>query len=174
MTDKPYETITVRLTAADYAGFSIYHGRWQLAGLFVFYCVLFAILLMYGGLLGEDPALAAVLALAVVFGGLLLAFQLWRIRARTAKLFEKGNLAQLEQRIRLDETGMQHSAGDNPVHVPWADMHRAVETKSAVILYLNRNKAVLLPKRDIPDLAGVLDLLRRHMPAAKLRLREKS
>jgi hypothetical protein len=173
MTDKPIETITVRLTAADYAAFNIYHGRWQLAGLFAFYCCLFVILLMYGGLLGEEPTFIAALALSVVISGLLVAFQLWRIRARTEKLFEKDNLSKLEQHIRLGENGMQHTAGDNTVHVSWEDILKAAETKHAIIMYLDRNKVVLLPKRDIPDLAGVLGILRKHLPASKLHLKAK-
>jgi len=171
MTDKASATISVRLNAADYAAFNIYHGRWQLAVLHLFYCALFALLFANFGIMGQKLSLAAALALSVALSGMLLAFQLWRIRARTAKLFERDNLNGLEQRIRLDESGLHHSTGDTTSHVPWKDVVRAAETRNALILYIDRNKAILLPKRDIPDLAYVLKLLQQHMPAAKLRLK---
>ncbi len=171
MSEKQLETITVKLTAEDYAGFNLYHGRRQLAGLFFFYCCLFVLVFLFSGIMGEEPHLAVVLLTAIGLSALLLVFQLWRIRVRTAKIFDSDKVSKLEQRICLTDTGMQHTTGDTTVRVPWEDIFRVAETKKAIILYLARNKVVLLPKRDVADLAGVKEMLSRNLPAAKLRLK---
>jgi hypothetical protein len=165
------QTIKVRLTADDYAGFNMYHGRWQLTGLFVFYWCLFVLLAQWSGALGDSRNLSAVIPAAFVISAVMMAFQLWRIRARTRKVFANDKMSKAEQNIELSDGGIRHTTGESPVHVPWEDVYKTVETPKAVILYLARNKVIMLPKRDVADLNGVKDMLRQHIPAAKRKLK---
>lgn|SRR5690606_20121016 len=165
------DAIRVNLTAEDYAGFNLFHGRWQLAILFVFYWCLLVIAAEIGGLAGSPSDLAWIVPAAFAVSALLLAYQLWRIKVRTAKLFDSGQVAKAEQHIVLTEEGIRQTTEEATVLAPWQDVYKLAETSKAVYIYLARSKVVLLPKRAIPDLAAVKSVLRRHLPAAKLKLK---
>ncbi|WP_123041742.1 YcxB family protein [Cohnella candidum] len=163
-------SVRVNLTAEDYAGFNLYHGRWQLAGLFLFYWCLFVIFAQLSGVLGDSGNLAIVIPAAFFISGILLIFQLWRIKVRTTRIFESDKVSKLEQHIVLTEKGILHTTGDTTVQVPWDDVFKAREIGKAVILYLSRNKVVMIPKRDIADIGEIRAALRKHLPAGKLKL----
>jgi hypothetical protein len=171
MSERQPETIRVKLTADDYAGFNLYHGRWQLAGLFLFYWCVFVILVHWSGGLGETRNMAVLIPAGFLLSACMLAFQLWRIRVRTNKIFENDKLSKLEQNILLTQEGIQHSTGETVVHVPWGDVFKVLETSKALIIYLARNKVVMLPKRDLTDLKEVKMTFSRHLPSAKLKLK---
>lgn len=171
MSRKEAKPIRVKLTAEDYAAFNTYHGRWQLAGLFVFYWALFVIFAELSGVTGESSRLEIVIPVAFVLSALMLAFQLWRIRARTVKMFESDKFSKSEQHIEMTEEGIRHTNGDTTVVVAWEDVFKAAETSGAIILYLSRNKVIMLPKRDIADLSEVKISLRHYLPAVKLKLK---
>jgi len=169
--DQQENTIRVNLTADDYAGFNLYHGRWQLAILFVFYWCLLVIAVELSGMAGSSADLAWIIPAAFVVSALLLLYQLWRIKVRTGKLFASDKVAKVQQIVALTEEGIRHTTGETTVLVPWQDVFKLAETSKAVIVYLARSKVVLLPKRDIGNLEAVKSVLRRHLPAAKLRLK---
>jgi|GEM_PF-2518783 len=169
--DQQAGTIRVNLTAEDYAGFNLYHGRWQLALLFVFYWCLLVLAAELGGLAGSAADLAWIIPAAFAVSALLLAYQLWRIKVRTGKLFDSDKVAKVQQLVALTEEGIRHTTGETTVLVPWQDVFKLAETSRAIIVYLARSKVVLLPKRDIADLSAVKSVLRRHLPVAKLRLK---
>ncbi|MBW5447036.1 hypothetical protein GE107_13285 [Cohnella sp. CFH 77786] len=172
MPEREDHTIRVTLTAEDYTGFNLYHGRWQLAGLFAFYWCLFVIFAKWSGVLGDSANLAVVIPAAFVISGVMLAFQLWRIRARTAKLFASDKVSKLEQHIALTDGGIRHTTGETTVNVPWDDVFKVGEFSKAIVIYLARNKVIMLPKRDVGgDLGEVRAALRRHLPGGKLKLK---
>lgn len=165
------QSIRVKLTADDYAAFNLYHGRRQLAGLFLFYWCLIVIAARLTELAVTPVELAIVICGAFVLSGLLLAYQLWRIKARTVRLFESDKSIQAEQRIALSAEGIRHTTGDTTVQVEWDNVHKVAETDKAIIVYLARNKVIMLPKRDIGDADQVKNALRQHLPATKLKLK---
>jgi YcxB-like protein len=171
MPEREANTIRVKLTAEDYTGFNLYHGRWQLAGLFLFYLCLFVIFAKWSGVLGNSSNLAIVIPAALALSGLMLAFQLWRIRVRTGRIFESDKISKLEQHIVLTEEGIRHTTGETTVNLPWDDVYKVSEISKAVVIYLARNKVIMLPKRDVGDVGEVRETLRRHLPGTKLKLK---
>ena len=164
-------TIRVNLSAEDYAAFNFYHGRWQLAVLFLFYWCLLVIAAELSGMADASADLLWIIPSAFAASVLLLAYQLWRIKVRTGKLFASDNVAKVQQIVELTEEGIRHTAGETTVLVPWPDIYKLAETSQALIVYLARSKVVLLPKRDIGNLPAVKSLLRRHLPAEKRKLK---
>lgn len=165
------QSIRVNLTAEDYAGFNLYHGRRQLAGLFLFYWCLIVIAARLTELAVTPVELAIVICAAFALSGLLLAYQLWRIKTRTIRLFESDKSIKVEQHIALTTEGIRHTTGDTTVQMAWDDVHKVAESAKAVIVYLARNKVIMLPKRDIGDVDQVKSILRLHLPASKLKLK---
>jgi len=163
--------IRVRLKAEDYAGFQIFHGRWQLVGMGIFYACLFVLLAKWRGLLDDTGRIAVVLPAAVIVSGLLVGYQIYRIRVRSGKRFEGEGLSGLEQQIELLETEIRHTTEGRTVGLPWDEIRKVAESSRALLIYYASNKVILLPKRDIADLADVKAVLRRRLPAAKLKLK---
>ncbi|WP_276354896.1 YcxB family protein [Cohnella caldifontis] len=163
--------IRIRLKAEDYAGFQLYQGRWQLVGMFVFYACLFVLLAKWSGLLQAASGLAVVIPAALIVSGLMVWYQIYRMRVRSGKRFEGEGLSGLEQQIELAETEVRHTAGGQTTGLPWDEIRKAAESSRAILIYFASNKVILLPKRDIADLADVKAALRRHLPASKLRLK---
>lgn len=163
--------IRVNLTADDHVDFNLYHGKWQLAMLFVFYWCLLIIAGVFGGLVRSPTDLAIVIPAAFLLSVLLLVLQWQRIKTKTRKLFASDRVVKVEQRIELIDEGIRHTADDASVVVPWQDVFKIAESAKSLFVYLSRNKVVIMPKRDIADLSGVKNLLQQHLPAAKLRLR---
>jgi hypothetical protein len=165
------QPIRVKLTAEDYAEFNLYHGRLQLAGLFLFYWCLFVIAARLTELAATPSEMAIAISGSFVLSGLLLAYQLWRIKVRTVRLFENDKTVKLEQHIVLEAAGIRHTTENTTVQVAWNDVYRAAETAKAIIIYLAKNKVIMLPKRDIRDLGQIRQILRQQLPAAKLKLK---
>lgn len=164
------ETIVIRLTADDHVDFNLYHGRWQLAVLFLIYWCLLSLAATFGGFVRSTTDLAIAIPAAFVFSALLLALQWWRIKVRTRKLFAGERVVKVEQRIALIDEGIRHTAQDATVVVPWQDVFKVAESSRSLFVYLSRNKVIIVPKRVLTDVSEVKRVLQQHLPAQKLRL----
>ena len=77
--------------------------------------------------------------------------------------------------------GVNYAFSDNGIHVAssvatadlqWAAIRQALETRTAFLLFPSTNVAHTLPKRcyaNVADIATMRELLRTHVPKAKLR-----
>ncbi|WP_169306704.1 YcxB family protein [Cohnella pontilimi] len=168
------QTIPVRiqLTADDYAEFNRYHGRRQMALLFFLYWIVFVAVAGMRGGAADAGRFGLLIPAGLVLSGLLIAMHLWSIKVKTRKLFQNDKLAQMEQQLHFSETGIRHTTAESSNLVEWADVYRAAETRNELILYLARNRAILVPKRDIgAQWQQVKELLRTHLPPRKLGLK---
>ncbi|MFC5701941.1 YcxB family protein [Cohnella faecalis] len=165
---QPYEA-TVNLTAEDFRKYTLYQSKAQLVGLFAFYVCLIVIAVHFGS---EDKmnVLFAIPVAVLVAGGLVW-YQVWRIGQRVRKIFNGDRVLQLKQKIRLTEEGIHHETGASSLDAKWDEIYKVADSGPSILIYMAKNKAFVLPKRDLADLEVVLDLLKRHVPAPRLKLR---
>jgi hypothetical protein len=173
MSDTVRVPIRFKLTAEDYTAFNRYHGRKQLALLFVFYWGLFLFIAMFRGAQPSARSLIIMLPAGLLFAGLLIGFHLWTIQRKTRQMFANDKHAQLEQLIELTDEGVRQTTGDTTESLAWTDIGKAIETANGLFLYVTSTRAFVIPKRDVTDWARLREVLRLHLPAAKLRLKTK-
>jgi hypothetical protein len=171
MSEPEVITIRVKLTAEDYVDFNRYHGRMQLALLFLIYWAIFLIVSMWSGGHKGSLSLALMIPAGLVLSGLLIGLHFWTIRVKTRNLFKSDPFAQMEQQLEFSSEGIRHTTGATTMNLTWADVWKVAETSKAMIIYLARNKAIVLPKRDGGEWPQLKETLRRHLPPAKLRLK---
>lgn len=172
MPEQETMSIRIRLTADDYAEFNRYHGRWQMAFLFFFYWVIFVVIAAMNGGPNDAGRLAVIIPAGLLLSGVLIVIHLWSIKVKTRKRFWDDKLAQEEQQLELTETGIRHSTGETSLNAAWSDIYKAAETRNTIILYLARNKAIVIPKRDIDgEWPRLKQMLHGQLPTGKLHLK---
>lgn len=71
----------------------------------------------------------------------------------------------------FSETGICVSQEDEQAVVAWEELAKVCETKELYIIYVNRVRAFLLPKRDFAAQKQQVDqLLRQHLDAKKVKI----
>jgi len=72
----------------------------------------------------------------------------------------------------LNEDGIQISQDDKSQLTPWAALIRVTSTRSGIILYQAKDRAIVLPRSDIGEQeAAVIEIISTHVDPSKVKIR---
>lgn len=73
----------------------------------------------------------------------------------------------------LTDSGVRVIQGENENENPWSDFKNAVSTGQALVLYMEKTKAVIFPRTQIGERwAAVTEMVSTHMPPDKVHIRQ--
>ena len=73
----------------------------------------------------------------------------------------------------LTDSGVKVIQEDRENENPWQDFQRAVSTGQALVLYMDKSRAVIFPRNQIGEKwAAAAEMISTHMPPDKVRIRQ--
>lgn len=109
--------------------------------------------------------------------GLLIAAMFLIINPMSMKSKARNQVKQTEMfqkplEYELDETGITVRQGELATTNKWEDFTKAISTKKSVIVYVTKVRAIILPKEYMEEQYDeVLEMIRAHMPASKVKIK---
>lgn len=117
---------------------------------------------------GESKNAMLYLVFAAVFL-LAMPIVLWRnagSQVRSVKMFE----APIQ--YELTEEGVYASQNETGSTVPWTGFIRVVSTRSSIIMYQSRNRAVIFPRADLGEQQdAVIEMISTHIEPSRVKIR---
>lgn len=166
---EPVYRIAARPDHKGMFDFMMYHSYCNVLGIISVLLGLAAIAMVVISVVREAGALEIVMF--AVVAAMFLAnspLTLWfRAKKQAATISDEANVIT----YTFSEVGFDMSRGENEyADFKWSDMYKVTEGKSGMYMYLERNRAFLLPKKDIDNLDGFKKLLTAHVEK-RLKLR---
>lgn len=73
---------------------------------------------------------------------------------------------------KLTEEGIEVSQGEEVQSQKWEDMYKAVSTTKSLVIYTTAVNAAIFPRRDLGEqLPAVIEIISKHMPPKKVKIR---
>lgn len=161
--------LNVKVTEKIMYDFMLYHNYSHLNG------IAGAILGALGLWLGLDSMLAGNVQSAVCGFAVALLFLLmppFRIRKTAKRQVSDSGRFQEPIEYELHEEGVTVRQGEEELMTPWADFRKAVSTNNALVLYVTKVRAMILPKACMGQMyEETVKMISTHMPPAKVRIR---
>ena len=139
----------IRMTPQAMYSFMLHHNYTQLSGILE---VVFGTVILATGLKQAESGKTA--------GAVLLFFI-------AAPVFKKPLC------YELTDSGVKVIQEDRENENPWQDFQRAVSTGQALVLYMDKSRAVIFPRNQIGEKwAAAAEMISTHMPPDKVRIRQ--
>jgi hypothetical protein len=169
--------LTGTLSLGDFKKFNALHTkrmvRWITWGYFVFIFAVFAVSTASTIENGFDVMLTTMFNLILSSIATILLFLLVKVTLRWKGIreFKSDQLAKSEFTYEFHETGFTQIRGRSTTCVEWSDIHAVRGNKEMFLLYLSKNKAILLPERYFntnADIETFKDIIYEHMDPKKV------
>ena len=110
-----------------------------------------------------------VFVFAVIASGLFVLLLIALMKRNLKKQFTSNLLMQAPNDYLLDDAGVHASSEFGNTNIPWQDVFKAAESKDAILIYIAKMQAFVLPKRLMgpQEEAALRTVLRQHMPPDK-------
>lgn len=161
--------LTVNVTEKMMYDFMLYHNYTHLNGLTG------TILGVLGLWLGLDSAMAGNVQSAIcgfVVALLFLVMTPFRIRKIAKRQVRESGRFQEPIGYEIHEEGVTVRQGEEEMTTPWTEFQKVVSTNNAIILYVTKVRAMILPKACMGQMyEETVKMISTHMPPAKVRIR---
>ena len=78
-----------------------------------------------------------------------------------------------KMRYELTESGVKVIQGENENETPWSDFCRAISAGQALVLYMDKTRAIIFPRAQIGECwAAATEIISTHMPPDKVQIRQ--
>lgn len=160
----------IRMTPQTMYSFMLHHNYTHLTG--ILGAVLGAVTLAMGLKQAEDgAALQAVLLFTITV--FILAYPPVMLWMRARRQVENTPIFKKALCYELSDSGVKVIQEDRENENPWEDFQRAVSTGQALVLYMDKSRAVIFPRAQIGEQwAAVAEMISTHMPPDKVRIRQ--
>ncbi len=118
----------------------------------------------------QDGFIAAMPALLIAV--ILLVVNPMTTKTRAAMQVQNTPMFQKPLEYELDETGITVRQDDVQATNKWEDIAKVVSTKKSILIYMNRVRAIILPKECMGEqYDAVVEMLRANVPAKSMRMK---
>lgn len=139
------------LTLDDYKQYTRYHTKVrQLISFLIIFVVLILVNLRNLDTL-DIATIFFVFIFSVIFSGLLLLYMRFITMWRFTKEYKSDQLIQREIHYTFNEDGVIQQNGRSRSYIEWHDIRKGYEHPDMYLLYLSKNKAIVLPKDFFDD-----------------------
>ncbi len=159
----------VKIKEKHIVDFQLYHSRTHFAGIFgfvaTFVCLGVGVWDVVNGNIADSFIWFA-------SAGILHFFPRQQLKAKAKRQIQNTEMFQHELEYEFDDTGFITRQGEVVVKNEWEAVEKAVSTRTSIILYMSRVRAIIFPKKCIGDnYEEMVKLIRENMPKEKVKIR---
>ena len=111
--------------------------------------------------------------LYLVIGIVMIVYLPWNLFLTARKQAITNEAFQRPLHYTFAEEGVYVSQGETVQMQAWKDMYKAISTPRSIVLYTSKVNASVFPRADLgDDTALVIELISRHMPPKKVKIRQ--
>ena len=160
----------IRMTPRTMYSFMLHHNYTQLPGIL---SVVFGTVILAMGLKQAESGKAASAVLLFFITVFVLAYPPVMLWIRAKRQVENTPIFKQALCYELSDSGVKVIQEDRVNENPWQDFQRAVSTEQALVLYMDKSRAVIFPRAQIGERwAAVAEMISTHMPPDKVRIRQ--
>ncbi|MBM7587638.1 hypothetical protein JOC86_004212 [Bacillus pakistanensis] len=138
--------ISGTLNYKEFKKYFRYHTRKLVWGYFLFVVVLF--LFLFRDSMFEDWfSVVFTLVLSFILSGVFTLILMFLMQMRVRKEYKSDQLIKNQITYRISDEGIHQKNGRSNAYFEWGNIISAHEHKELFLLYISKNKAVVLPKR---------------------------
>lgn len=160
----------IRMTPQAMYSFMLHHNYTQLSGILE---VVFGTVILATGLKQAESGKTAGAVLLFFIAALIFAYPPVMLRIRAKRRVENTPVFKKPLCYELSDNGVKVIQEDRENENPWQDFQRAVSTGQALVLYMDKSRAVIFPRNQIGEKwAAAAEMISTHMPPDKVRIRQ--
>lgn len=160
----------IRMTTQTMYSFMLHHNYTHLPGIVGVLCGAVIFLMGIRQAEGGNTASGVLLSALAVFMIVYPPVMLW-IRAR--RQVEASPVFKEPLCYELTDSGVKVTQYGSENESSWSEFQRAVSTNQALVLYMDKTRAVIFPRAQIGEQwAAVAEMISTHMPPDKVRIRQ--
>jgi len=159
----------VQIKEKHIVNFQLYHSRTHFVGVFGIIATLFCL-----GFGVWDVATGNISDSFIWFASaaILYFFPRQQLKAKAKRQIRNSEMFQHELEYEFNDTGFITRQGDMEVKNEWGAVEKAVSTRTSIILYMSRVRAIIFPKKCIGDhYEELVKLIRESLPKEKVKIR---
>ena len=112
-------------------------------------------------------------ALYLIIGIVMIVYLPWNLFLTARRQAITNEAFQRPLHYTFAEEGVYVSQGETVQMQAWKDMYKAISTPRSIVLYTSKVNASVFPRADLgDDTATVIELISKHMPPRKVRIRQ--
>lgn len=162
--------LEVQMTPRTMYSFMIHHNYTQLSGIL---SVIMGIVAFIIGVqqIGRGNVASAIVL--IVFGVAVVVYSPIMLWTRAKRQVEASPVFLEPLVYKLTEDGVKVIQGGKENESPWSDFQKAISTNWALVLYMDKTRAIIFPREQIGERwAAAVEMISTHMPPDKVKIRQ--